>query len=228
MLFKSQLITQASGSVGGLTYSHNSGGLYTRARSIPTNPNSPQQATVRANMGALVNRWNAVLTDAQRDAWYVYAANVTVTNRLGDQVTISGPAHYTRSNQPRLQAGLSAIDDAPEVFNLGETGIVTGPVDAAADEIDVTFGGGETWVNTDGDLLLVWCSRPQNNTVNFFKGPYRFAGSIAGDATTPPTSPTAIALPFAAAAGNKVFFRTRVTRADGRLSDSFRGVGIAA
>ncbi|KKM06452.1 hypothetical protein LCGC14_1743870, partial [marine sediment metagenome] len=47
MLFKSGLITQGSGSIGGLTASHNRGGMYFRARTIPTNPATSFQTVVR-------------------------------------------------------------------------------------------------------------------------------------------------------------------------------------
>ena len=49
MKFTSQVYTQASGSVGGLTYSHNRSGMYTRARSTPTDPASTLQLERRSN-----------------------------------------------------------------------------------------------------------------------------------------------------------------------------------
>jgi len=43
MKFKSPILSQASGSIAGITFSHNRGGMYVRARAVPTNPGSPQQ-----------------------------------------------------------------------------------------------------------------------------------------------------------------------------------------
>ena len=51
---------------------------------------------------------------------------------------------------------------------------------------------------------------------------------ISGDGTTPPTSPAAIGLPFACVAGQKLFAKAVLSRADGRLSSPFRGSGVAA
>lgn len=228
MLFKSALITQGSGSIFGLTASRNKGGNYFRQRQIPTNPNSPQQQAVRGIVGDLSNLWVNTLTAAQRTAWADYAANVPLINRLGDPNTVPPLSQYVRSNTPRVQAGQARVDDGPTDFTLGSFTNPSFGVDATADEVDVTFDNTDPWATEDDAFALVFCSRPQNASINFFKGPYRFAGVIAGDSGTPPTSPTAIALPFAAVAGQRVFVKFSVSRADGRLSQVFRGFGLGA
>lgn len=227
MKFKSALVTQVSGSVGGMTGSHNKGGMYFRARSIPTNPQSAFQVAIRNAMAGLVVDWSAVLSAAQRAAWDTYAANVPVVNALGDTINLSGQQQYIRSNVPRAQAGLTAIDDAPTAFNLGEFTDPSFSIDTANDEVDVTFDNTDAWANEDDSSMIVFASRPQSAGINFFKGPYRLAGTIDGNSTTAPTSPAAIALPFPITAGNKIFFQVRVSRADGRLSSPFRGVSLA-
>lgn len=228
MLFKSALVTQASGSIGGMTASHNAGGMYMRARTIPTDPATAQQIKIRNYVAVLANKWSSALSDAQRAAWAVYAANVPLLNPLGDQTYKSGINMYTRGNVARLQAGFARVDDAPTVYNLGDFTDPTVGFDATADEIDVTFTDTDDWANEDDAAMLVWASRPQNRTINFFKGPYQFAGSIDGDSVTPPTSPAAISAPFVAAAGQKIFVIIKVVRADGRVSYGFRASAIAA
>jgi hypothetical protein len=163
------------------------------------------------------------LTAAQRTAWNTYAANVTVLNALGDPINISGLAMYQRCNTPILQAGGPRVDDGPLIFSLGEFTNPSFALDEAADEVDVTFTDTDLWANEDDGFMFVYASRPQNPTINFFKGPYRFAGKIDGDGVTPPTSPAAITLPFAVATGQRIFVRTLIARADGRISLPFRG-----
>lgn len=226
MLFKG-VITQASGSIGGITASHNKGGLYFRARTIPTNPASPQQVAVRNNLSQLVTAWNA-LTTAQRNSWIVYGDNVTKTNPLGDQIKVSGINWYMGANSARLQAAFARVDEITGAFDRGSHSGFTFTADATADEVDVGFTNTDDWANEDDSAALVYASRPQNPGIAFFKGPYRFAGSIDGDGVTPPTSPATIALPFAVAAGQQVFFQVVVIRADGRYSSPFRGSAIAA
>lgn len=222
MLFKSQLVTQVSGSIGGLTGSHNAGGMYFRARAIPTDPNSPQQFAMRQIVSNLANLWRNVLTEGQRALWDFYAANVPLLSPLGDLRTVSGFNMYIRSNSPRDQQGLTRQDDAPLIFNTGEFQAPAYALDEPNDEVDVTFDNTDEWANETGSALLIFASRPTDPTINYWTTPYRLAGAVLGDTTTPPTSPAAIALPFPVGAGQRIFFRCEVTRADGRLSSTFR------
>lgn len=214
-------ISSASGSIGGTTFSRNRFGAYIRNRTIPVNPGSPQQATVRNNFTTLVNAWTSVLTDAERAAWGVYAANVPVLNRLGQSVNLTGQNMYIRSNSPRLQAGLAIVDIAPNIFDLGD---MTAPTISMTepDIGSIAFDDTDDWVDEDGSSMLLYMSRPQNPSINFFRGPYRFFHQIDGDGTTPPTTPESATAPFPTIAGNQLFSQVRVTRVDGRLTSTFR------
>lgn len=229
MLFTSQIVSAASGSVGGLTASRNSGGNYFRARTVPTNPNSPAQDDVRTKFGTLVNRWVNTLTQAQRDLWQTYADNVPIIGPLGNSRLVSALNQYLRSNTPRRRAGLARVDVAPTVFDTGDFTAVTSPAaDVTMQQVQFAFTDTDDWVGEDGASMLVYVGIPQNPTINFFRGPFRFAGRVDGDSVTPPTSPAAIATPFAFVAGQKVFFRVVVTRADARYSLSQQQEAIAA
>jgi len=227
MKFKSAAFTQVSGSIGGMTFSHNQGGLYTRSRTIPTNPNSPEQATVRLLMGQLSNIWVNTLTDAQRTAWSSYAELVELTGVLGDALRISGLSMYVRSNLPRLQAGMTRIDAAPTIFDLGDFTEPTLSITAPATG-SMAFNIADDWPGEDDSAMLVYTSRPVNPTVNFFKGPYRFAAALLGDTAIPLTTPQALTAAFVSVAGQRVFYHVRVTRADGRLSQPFRTFDVVA
>lgn len=227
MKFKSQVLTQASGSIGGVTYSHNAGGMYQRARAIPTNPNTPYQQAVRGIMSQLTSLWENVLTAGQRAAWNLYAANVTLVDALGDPINVSGLNMYVRSNVPRVQTSLPRVDDGPTTFNLGDfTAPTLAAISAATDDFDLGFDNTDDWANEDDAAMIVYGSRPQNAAINYFKGPYRHADNVDGDAVTPPTSPQTIVNPFVLTAGQQVFVKVSVSRADGRLSAPFRAGGI--
>jgi hypothetical protein len=228
MKFKSQLVTQVSGSIGGTTFAHNRGGMYQRARSIPTDPNSPLQQTVRSIFGSLAILWQTTLSSAQRDAWDTYGANVPVLDAFGDQIFLTGFNHYIRSNTPRVQAATARVDDGPTAFNLGQFTNPAFSYDSTASEVDTTFTDTDAWANEDDAHAILYASRQQSDTINFFKGPYRLMSTINGDAITPPTSPAADAAPFPCAVGNRCFVRWQVSRADGRLSLPFRQFGLGA
>lgn len=220
MKFSSLVYSAVSGSVGGLTYSHNKSGMYTRARAIPTNPATTQQQAIRNFNSALVAAWSNSLTATQRGNWEIFAANMPVTNPLGAVHHLSGQNWFIKNNVARLQSGLSVVTAAPSIFAaavLTTPGITS--VTAATDVAVITFTNTDEWAGNAAGGLLVYTSRPQNAGRSFFKGPYRFAGRIAG-AATPPTSPQNINLAFPVSVGQKVFFRFIAVQADSRISAS--------
>lgn len=230
MLFKPLLGTDLSGKVGGVVASHGPGGPYFRAATIPTNPNTVFQQVVRTAVASLTAAWNDFLTQPQRDAWEVYADNVTLVNRIGDQKNVSGLAMYVRSNVPKLQTGIARQDTAPTLFNLGVFSTATATnATAAAQTIDIVFGADISpgiWLVEAGSFMLVYVSRPQNPGINFFKGPYRFAGSVQGD-PIPPVSPFVANAQFPFVAGQRIFTRALVSYADGRLTADIRSTTVA-
>lgn len=222
MLFKSQVLTQASGSVGGLTYSHNAGGMYTRARTIPVNSNTVYQQAVRNNVAQLAVYWQAELSAAEREAWENYATQVPLVNRLGDSRPISGIAMFIKCNSVRLQAGLAIVESGPTVYSLASLTAPTFAVDASDDNVAVGYTNTDGWAREVGGALLVYASRPQPATINYFKGPYRYIGKQLG-AATPPSSPVTLSLAFPVNQNDRVFFKVVAVRADGRVSAPFRG-----
>jgi hypothetical protein len=223
--FKSSIYTQASGSVGGLTYAHNQGGMYARARSIPVNTNTAQQQVLRNAMGTLASAWNTTLTGAQRTGWETFAANVPVVDSLGDSRTISGKAWYIKANSIRIQAGVARVDAPPTLFEMAVLSLPVFTITAAGTTASMAFTNTDGWAGEVGGYLLVYASRAQNATRNFWNGPYRFAGKVSG-AGTPPTTPATITLPFASGpTASKQFFRVVASRADGRPSATFRIAG---
>ena len=224
MLFKGILATQMSGAIGGVVWSHNAGGPYARARVTPTNPNSPQQQAVRNAVSFLANFWNNGLTLPQRRVWETYAENVSVTNRIGDQVFISGMAQYVRSNTARIQANLARADDGPGVFNIGGNSAPKIQNFSEATQLgEIAFGNTplvDPWANEVGGFMWVFISRPQNPTINYFRGPYRLVAVVVGDPVAP-VSPILINAPFPFIAGAKIFGRVITGLADGRLATPF-------
>lgn len=219
-------VASIRGAIGGWIFSRNKGGDYIRNRAIPVQPGSAEQNAVKALMSQLTNVWATTLTDAQRSAWDSYAEAVELPNSQGIYRNVGGLGMFVRSNLPRLQAspvGLPRVDSGPTTFTLGDyTAPVMGVPSAATQDVAVGFTTTDDWVGEDEAGMFVYLSRPQNPAVNFFKGPYRYAGVILGNATTPPTSPETISCPFTFVAGQKIFARFNVCRDDGRLGTAFR------
>ena len=215
-------IVQMSGSIAGNTHARNRFGNYIRARTKPVNPNTALQQTIRGLMATLTANWAQTLTVAQRTAWNFYASSVSMKNRLGEAVNLTGFNHYLRSNIAIVQAGGTRVDAGPTVFELPEkdpTFAIT--ISEASQKITVTFDDALDWAGEVGGYLILSTGQPQNPQRNFFAGPYRFSATIDG-AVAPPATPDANTdVSFACTELQRVWIRARIARTDGRLSEEF-------
>lgn len=223
MLFKSEIVTQVSGSIGGTTYSHNTAGLYRRARSIPVNPNSAAQQSVRANLTTLAQAWNAVLTQPMRDAWDNYATLSPITGKLGDELVLSGQQMYIRCNTVRLLAGIARVDAGPVTPGLIALTTPVATLSIVPAVVSVAFTNTDAWANVVGGGLNIQTGRFISAGRNFFRGPYRFNSNVPG-AGAPPASPEDTAnnafgqVMADAVAGQKMSLRYTAFEEDGRIS----------
>lgn len=228
------VMTQMSGSLGGITAGHAQGGIYLRARAIPVNPSSTYQAQIRSAMTAMATRWTQTLTAAQREAWALYGANVATTNRLGDVIFLSGQQWYIACNVPRVGgdakiSGISTpiVDDAPTTFDRGDPGALGITTLGEAGGLALAIGGAPAWAAIDDAYILVYQGKPISAGRNFFAGPYRLVTIEPGDSVTPLTSITVPAAAFTAAGwtiteGQRCAFAAAVTYPDGRLTSRVR------
>jgi hypothetical protein len=218
MKFTSQIVSAASGSIGGCTYSRNRYGSYIRNRSVPVNPSSTEQQAVRSALATIAQAWASALTAAERDAWDAYAAAVPRVDALGNSQFVLGINWYVAINVLRLQSSIARLDAAPSIL----TGSALSPItmtgaDADAPEITFTHTVADEW-NADGGYLFVFTSHGTNPSRTFFKGPFRLADAVIGDTTTPIASPYTAPAAFVSAAGQQVWARFIAMAPDGRLS----------
>lgn len=217
MLFTSPVYSQASGSIAGITYSHNRGGMYTRARVTPTDPSSQRQQAVRAAMGVLAPYWGETLTQDQRDAWDLYGANVAWQNPLGETIFLTGQQHFLRCNIPHVQLGAPPEPDAPIIFDLGTFTAPTIHEAKAVNTISIAFTDTDDWANTVGAYLAIYCGKAVGPGRTFYRGPWRLAGAIGG-ADPPPATPGLYDCQWPWSIDNICWVQCRIRQADGRLS----------
>lgn len=217
------LAGELRGSLGTLTFSRNRFGALIRNRTIPVNPRTPLQVLIRTIFTSLVIAWRQTLTQVQRDGWTQYGDNVIMQNKLGESINLTGMNQFLRSNVGRVQAGLAVVEDAPTIFDLGETDILFSGVGSEATQlVSVVFDDTNSWLDIDGAAMLVYAGIPVDPTINFFNGPWRFMGSIEGDVALPPTTPQDLTSPYLIAEAQRQFYYGRITLADGRISEPFR------
>lgn len=209
---------QRSGKQGGIVWSHNAAGPYVRNRSVPVNPNTDRQAAVRTAVRNLAIFWETQLSQAQRDGWDVYGANVNWMNRLGQSIKLTGLNHFIRCNTQKVVSGIATILQAPAIQDIGD----------AEDQLACTASEATQDLTIDGNAAAPWLVEalgwqfyylglPQNASRKFFGGPYRFVTATPG--AGPPPFPIVIASPWPFQEGQRLWLRSRIQRGDGRLSE---------
>jgi hypothetical protein len=232
MLLKfGSIVTDASGSVAGLTIARNRGGAYARARTSPIQPNSTRQAAIRGIFAAAINSWTNLLSVGQRQMWEAYASAVPYTNAFGETRYYSGQQRYSQCYIAAVNAGrsVSSVAQAPTTYTEAE-GIVISNMAitesaATPDSSAVVSNTLAPSAPTAGDTLLIHFGAPVTAATNFFKGPFRFAGSA--DFVSGTTYPDAtLADPFGRtmASGLRVPCKFRILQVDNRISPETMGI----
>jgi hypothetical protein len=221
MKYVSALLTAASGKVRGLVASHNKGGTYFRGKTIPVNSNTAGQVAARSRVATLVARFRLTLTAAQKTGWAVFAENVNVIDRLGNSVLLTSTNWYIKANTIRMQQNLAIADAPPTTFALSTLSPLGGTVTASTTNLLMSWLNVDDWQSSATLAgVNIYASRPQNSTINYFTGPYQYAGSIRSTAAS---GTAIIALPFVAGpVGTKIFIRAVASAPDGRPSSVFR------
>lgn len=237
MKFTSPVYSAVSGSVAGLTYSHNRFGMYTRSRSVPVNPASTLQVFARTAFADAAAEWSMGLSEAQRLGWRNYAAATSWVDALGETVQLTGQQMFSR--QYSLASMAFALGGTFSDFAVGFWGFQEGPVTAglptppAVGGVTIETDAGPPITETLGGItvaadhhLLVFLSRPQPATVTFFRGPYVLSAyatgaTVATDVGDATVSPYGLVV-GAPQDGQLIWGYARVVDPEGRVSTRAR------
>ncbi len=209
------LLGDLRGSIAANTWSANKGGAYVRRRTTPTNPQTSRQQTTRSILGGQSTSWSAALTQAQRDAWEVYAQANPVKNSLGVDVFISGLAWYVRASSRLVDAGVAPIVNPP--IAPAPIGLLTLAVDISAAAVgDVTFTG----ALGAAEYLFIWASLP----VSVGSTPNRAQTRLVGYSPLAQASPWAATLPHAFQSGERGVFYAAKLNDEGLISSFLQAI----
>jgi hypothetical protein len=188
-----------SGSEGGTTASRNRYGQYLRRRAVPVQPRTPAQLNQRARMSTNAAAWRA-LTDAQRAGWSDLGSQITRSDSLGQSYTLNGFGAFCSVNNNLLDAGDSALTDAPPIITPPDLLTATVTLTAAAFSIAYTatpLGAG---------IRLFTFASPQQSAGRKFNGDYRLTQISAAAAASPANILTAYTAKFGVpVVGNRIF-----------------------
>lgn len=219
MLYNSAMMTDARGSIGGITASRNRGGNYFRKRIKPTNAPSTARSRAKGDLSAAAQGW-AGLTDAQRAAWNEGAMNITVPNKIGVQIHLSGINWFVKINSLRAQNSLSQISTPPVPFVSTDLTPPTSLVlDVSAKTLAFNLPGGDTYAGEAGGRLNVYMSTGQSAGVNSPVSNYTLIGTVSGNVTPITTGLVNVSDTVRTITnGNAYFVRFRAQDAEGRVS----------
>ncbi len=188
-----------SGSQASTTSSRNRYGQYTRNRSIPVNPNSTAQATVRSRLSANAAAWRA-LTDAQRAGWGDLGASMTRTDSLGQTYSLTGFGAYCSVNNNQVAAGNAVLDDAPALVT--PDALLTATLTGTTATLSLAY----TVTPLPAGARVFVFAAPQRSAGRTFEGDYRLIHVSAAAAASPANIFSAFQAKFGTPViGNKIF-----------------------
>lgn len=171
----------ASGSIGGVTLSHNRGGPYMRRRAIPITSTTPKALAAKNRLAAGSAAWQS-LTDGQRLSWKEWAQENPIVNALGTPITLTGHQAYVGNftrMQTAVQTPLTAPPIAPAPIPLAT---IAGTFDIGIGNFDVIY----TPTPTAADEVLWLVGNVHNSPgINYVENTKRFIG-VSGTAEASP------------------------------------------
>lgn len=189
-----------SGSVAGVTSSHNTFGQYRRSRRTPVNPNTTQQGVVRARMSANAALWRTI-TNAQRAGWSDLAASMNRSDSLGTAYTLNGFLAFCSVNNNQAAAGNAGLTDAPALVTPPT--ILTAVITLTAAALSVAY----TVTPLAAGARLFSFVSPQRSAGRSFEGDYRLLAVSAAAAASPANLYAAYVAKFGVPiVGNRIFF----------------------
>jgi hypothetical protein len=196
-----------SGSEAGTTASRNRYGQYMRRRAVPVQPRTTAQLNQRARMSTNAAAWRA-LTDAQRAGWLSLGLLIQRTDSLGQTYNLNGFGAYCSVNNNNLDAGNSAVADAPAIVTPPDLLTATVTLTAA------TFSIAYTATPLGAGIRLFIRASPQRSAGTRFNGDYRLISVTAAAAASPAVILTAYTAKFGVpVVGNRIFLNLQTYQA---------------
>jgi len=189
----------SSGSQADQTFSRNRFGQYVRRRASPVQPRTSFQLNQRARMVTNAAAWRA-LTDGQRAGWTSLGGEISRTDSIGQSYTFNGFMAYCSVNNNKLDAGDSAVSDAPAIVTPGDLLTATITLTSAAFSVAYT-----ATPLAAGVRLYIFVS-PQQSAGRIFNGDYRLLTVTAAAAASPANILAAYTARFGVpVTGNRIF-----------------------
>lgn len=224
----SAIVSDARGSIGGVTLSRGRGGAIARARVKPVNPRSALQSTRRAHLAHITKMWSGTLTEQERDDWRAYAAGTSWTNKLGQTISGAGNSAMLRHNLIRGVFGMGARAGAP--FSMGHAGGIELSFSAENDtgKIQMDLPGGSYDKNVNSNVVGYSMALPAEAGRVTAPAGFRYFGKNVGNDVENENFPFEFTAPYTMAEGQRITIRCMFQDDQMRNSGPFFASAIAA
>lgn len=216
-------VAEMRGSINGTTFSRARGGATARNRTTPVNPVTSRRQFVRSALSQYSQMWKT-LTDAQRQGWADYAANVPVTNVFGQSFNRSGFNWFVAMNSMGMSNGFATFTAAPTTMSQGNPmNDPIGTISAATGEL--TTATPSPAMETFEAATVRISPGVISAGVQSYKGPFTMPAGWGGSAL----DGAVLTLPFSVAENDVVFVASRRQLPDGRYgSERIDRIVVAA
>lgn len=132
------LSMEARGGIGGLVYNTWRGINYVKTNTSPTGQGTPKRLAAQALLVTIAVLWKGI-SDVQRAAWGVYAADHPVADWTGSPKRLTGQNFFMKCNVQLSRFDLATISDPPATAAPSPMTGLTLAVNGADLEIDWTY-----------------------------------------------------------------------------------------
>lgn len=209
---------ELSGRVGDRVFTRNQHGSYSYLWASRVDPNTVNQQRARSWFASASTMWRS-LPPAWRVEWATYAANLQRSIPAKRSCGISGFNFFVGTTMLQAFIYIPGHNRAPTTFTLGRLG-PPAYAHLAGSFIVATFDPTDDWLQHANAGFALFTSPPQPVTVNYYKGPFRYAGSVTGGLPGPPYQALFRPAWFPTPTPCHVWVRGRSIETDGRLSPS--------
>jgi hypothetical protein len=171
-------------------------------------------------MNAVSSSWSG-LSLSLKQAWDTYAHTVSITDRIGNRIHLTGRQEFFRTNFPRRRCGAPFADGPPlqqrrVQFTIPQFVVIPGTPPQTT--IAIGFWTTDEWY-TPGGFICWKLSRPVSRSINFYNGSFRYGMNVGYSGPQPPFffQLATIFDPFDHP-NQRVFVTYQATTPDGRMS----------
>ena len=136
-------------------------GLVSRARVIPTNPQTDAQLRIRGFLRSVASTWST-LTQDQRNAWAAEASQHQSKARLGQSGPLTGFQLYAKINCSLLNIGSAVVSAPPASPNFGPLPVSGLVITNASGTVSLKL----TAADSPPEGTMLWGAKPCSQGIN--------------------------------------------------------------